>query len=190
MRKLVFLVALCIASIAANAQQRFEPSVQSYYDFSIDNYDNKAFGIDLILGWRFCDYFKAGMGVGLGGADVLAYERTTPLMHYETWDNIVTLPLYANAKMNLFKEGISPFVSFDIGYTFSLDNSVDGLGLMLRPAVGVDIPVGDKSKIYVYVGYKSQQFQKRFYSNIVDADSYSKSTKTASQLEVALGYSF
>lgn len=186
MKKLLFMLAM-VLPMCVFAQKRFEPSVKLIGGIGVDNYKNKSAGLEATLGYRFNEYFKAGVGTGISWCDLLFEEEKEELLDYEDEyrESEAFVPVFANVKANFLKEGISPYFSLNIGYSFLLsfsdyaDNAE--LGFMANPAFGVDFPLS-KGSLSVEIGYKYQA---------MDFDGYGYNEEmNHSQITLGLGYNF
>ena len=184
MKKVLFLLMM-MAHLPLLAQ-RFEPQVKVGCDIGIDNDKNMSLGAEFLAGYRFNGNFRLGVGTGISWCEHL-YEKagTNNIIgkHYNDYkESAAYVPLFVNSKLNFIKQGISPYLSFDFGYSFFIafsDYAKDNkLGIMARPALGVDFPIGD-GRLFAEVGYK---YQKRNW-RLMDNANYS-------QISFALGYSF
>lgn len=188
MKKIIIVfVALAFISIGSNAQAKFEPSVKVSFDLGIDDYNNKSFGAEFVSAYRVNELFKVGIGTGISYCDFLYEERgiddNLGKYYDEYRETAAYVPLFVNGKVNFKKEGISPYLSVDFGYTFfiSFSDYADSnkLGLMVKPAFGLDFPLS-KGSISVEVAYK---YQARKFDLVADNMNYS-------QLSLGVGYTF
>lgn len=191
MKKKLFLTVLTILLPFVSFAQ-FSPAIQAYYDFGVDKFKNKFYGANVILNYSFYKQFKAGIGVGIGGADMLYYELNSS----DSRDDATLMPVFADAQYRLVKDGISPYVNLDAGYTFAISSNIDNPGFFILPAFGVSFPL-KKGAINLQVGYKYQKFQYDWFwfssSNLHNLryDSASGTEKTScNEIQIAVSYSF
>lgn len=182
MKKVLFLLFLLIP-ICTFAQKGFDASVKAVGGIGVDDYKNKSFGAEAVFGYRFNEYFRAGVGTGISWCDLLFEEET--LLYDEYREAEAYVPLFVNGKANLLKSGISPYFSLNIGYSFLIPFSDYAdhakLGFMANPAFGVDFPLV-KGSLFAEVGYKYQKMS--FDSNVYTwGINYS-------QLTIGIGYNF
>lgn len=168
-----------------SAQSRIEPTIQLHYDVGVDSYKNNTYGFDVGLGYKATNLLSLGVGVGIGSCDISYYESTT----YDSREDALIVPVFAFTKYSFIDGSISPFISLNVGYTISGTSSVDGLGLFINPAFGVDFPLS-KGKLFGKIGYKMQNFKYQYFSTKLENSYDLKETKAASQIELAIGYSF
>ena len=76
--KLFLLVALIMATVSvANAKSKgYEKSIELNGGVGLDNYSKYSFGISMINGYRFSDYFYLGAGLGYKNINSLYYTST------------------------------------------------------------------------------------------------------------------
>lgn len=187
MKKIIVFVLLAFISIYSNAQGKFEPSVKVSFDLGIDDYKNKSFGAEFIGAYRVNEIFKVGIGTGISYCDFL-YEKAgiNAILgkYYDDYRQTAAyIPLFINGKLNFKKGGISPYLSIDLGYTFfiSFSDYADNnkLGLMVKPAFGVDFPLS-KGSIFTEIAYK---YQARKFDLVTNNMNYS-------QISFGIGYTF
>lgn len=106
--------------------------------------------LTMVNGWQFHQHLFTGIGLG--------YE------FYE-WG---VLPVFADVKYFFRPDNITPFISFRIGYSYSLTHKIDLAssyivdantfgGLLLNPELGLSIPVGVRNAFIVGIGYQYQE---------------------------------
>ncbi|MEI7501123.1 MAG: hypothetical protein WCK84_11835 [Bacteroidota bacterium] len=100
--------------------------------------------LDIINGYRFNQYFAAG--IGIGGQDYFS----TDLSNHSYCGSI-----FANFMGRYPDTKIAPYLGVGCGYTFQITPSFGGLGFLLNPTVGVSFRLG-KSTIELGVGYLMQ----------------------------------
>ena len=96
----------------------------------------------------FNPYISTGIGVGIQG-----------------YDNIGFVPFFANVRFNAVKGTITPFVSFDAGYSFSTDEIAFAKEIPVRGGIYSDLSIGIKfftrktQALAFSFGYHYQQMQ-------------------------------
>ena len=189
MKKFVVLSAMLLP-IVAHAQ--FKPTIQAYYDFGVDKYKNQYYGANFIGDYAFNKSIKAGVGVGIGGADMLYYESSTG----DSRDAATLMPIFADFQYKFNEEGITPYLNLDAGYTLALSDNINNPGFFALPAIGVSFPLS-KGAINIQVGYKYQKFEHDwfYFSNATTGINahYSNSGKektSCNEIELSIGYTF
>lgn len=188
MKKVLFILFMVISTLIAQAQKGFEPIIRASYELGIDTDKNKSFGLDFLVGYRFAETIRIGLGTGIYWCEHLYENDGINKLTYKYYDEYretaAYVPLFVNGKANFIKKGISPYLSVDLGYSFFIPFSNyaknNKLGFMVKPALGVDFPINE-SKIFAEIGYKYQA--RKFDLNINDKMNYS-------QLSIAVGYIF
>lgn len=190
MKKVLFLLLFfSLTSTLVQAQQKFSPSIKASFEAGIDDNKNKGFGIEFIAGYKLNDYFSVGVGTGISYCDLL-FERgeyNSLINKYidKYRESEAYVPLFANAKAKFMKEGIAPYISLNIGYSFLIPFSDYAkkaeLGLMALPTFGVEFPVS-KGSIFTELGYKYQA---------MSFNGYGRDEKlNYSQITLSVGYNF
>lgn len=174
MRKVMFM--LCLAALItgnAYAQRGYEKSIEANASIGVGKYSNTSFGVSMINGYRFNEYFFIGAGIGFGysnalnGIDIDKYGFTT---EYRT--DAYLIPIYANLKANFTKSKIFPFFRVNIGYTFDVNQYIkDAPGLMVEPAIGVDFKINTENIIYAAFGLNLQHSKYSYTRNVGTTDS-------------------
>lgn len=187
MKKYLFIIIMMLP-VFAFAQKSFESSVKLIGAFGVDDYKNKSVGVEAVLGYRINNYFRIGAGTGISWCNLLFEEEEyNNIFDFtdEYRESEAFVPLFVNAKANILKEGISPYFSVNVGYSFliSFSDYADkaDLGLMFNPAFGVDFPL-TKGSLFTEIGYKYQAMDFKGYGISKDLNH--------SQITISLGYNF
>ena len=155
----------------------YEQSVEA--TFSTFDLTGKAehyfqFGVDYIGGYRFNNYFYAGIGVGLCFSNV----TRTPVFDdngdwydgkyrlQDVYENVFKVPLYLYARVYMTKTRCQPFFALSIGGQISgrktiinktdfedLDNkSYSSSSFFINPQLGVNYRITEKYSLYLTAG--------------------------------------
>ena len=108
MKKLLLVFALLIPTMSF---AQFSPTIQAYFDLGVDKYKNKFYGANFIGDYAFKKSIKAGVGVGIGGAEMLYYESSTG----DSWDAATLMPIFADFQYKFNEEGITPYLNLSTG---------------------------------------------------------------------------
>lgn len=177
LKKFLFIITSLLCTTFASAQ-KIESQIQITGEIGVDTYKSNSFGLDGILGVRVFDQFRLGAGLGISYIDLF----------YDSYDgyreNAAYVPVFANAKYNLNKGKVSPFLNLDLGYSlyvpFSDYAKRNSLGCFINPSFGIDFKI-DEGAIFVQAGYK---YQCRKFELWVDPNgNYSQAT-------ISVGYQF
>jgi len=120
------------------------------YYYGIGDYKMDRVNFNFINGVRINPYFSFGIGTGV---------------HYyytdfsNTSDNSFLIPFFADFRANFINGPVSPYLSFDIGYSFNASDSFSGEGILINPTAGVNFKVSDRNEIHIGVGYQWQGFR-------------------------------
>ena len=141
---------------------------------------NIAPSVAMINGYRVNEHFSIGVGVG---ATILSY---------------TIFPVFADFRITLFKDNVSPVLAFKGGYSFansnkdiwgySTDNKNSG-GAMLNPEVGVKVKMADNADFVLTIGYWYQHLQSEMKGS---GYYYYDRTRTAdiNRLSFSIGFLF
>lgn len=154
-----------IDHIAGGGFSRPDVKRRGYYNHSsvalllgegMDGFQPKP-SLTMVNGWQWAQRIFAGPGIG-----------------YEHFGRGV-LPLFAESKIMLGTESLSPFLSFRIGYSFPVEkqtstdyySSVSETfgGIHLNPEAGIRIATGGMNSLVISIGYHYQELSHRESSN-------------------------
>ncbi|MDD2198261.1 MAG: hypothetical protein PHF99_12200 [Bacteroidales bacterium] len=85
------------------------------------------------------------------------------------------LPIYADLRVNLLERKTFPYISFDIGYSFDVQDKFGVVGLILNSTLGFSYTISNRAVLNLGIGYDMQ----RFYIN--------NNTKNTGAISVTLG---
>jgi len=122
------------------AQSGYEKSIETGYSIGIGDVKNNTFNVAMVNGYRFNSNLYFGVGVGFGYTNNLNGIMIDPY-YTEYRKGLSLIPIYAQAKINLTKSKISPFILANVGYT--IDGRQD-FGFMFAPTFGIDFKIDDK----------------------------------------------
>jgi len=163
MKKIVFVIVAMFCCLTASAQkQGYEKSIAAYANIGVGKYNNSAFGITMVNGYRFNDYFFAGIGFGIAYSNELQSATTWTYwgVTSERRRDGYPIPIYLQAKAYLTTGNVRPFVLMNVGYTFDImEYMKDAPGLMFEPALGVDFAIGEKQSIFIMGGFNLQHYE-------------------------------
>lgn len=196
---LTFVALFCI--ISSTYAQHYEKSIEIYGGPGLNKFSKYSFGIEMINGVCFNNYFSLGIGIGFRSTKALYYN--TYESHYvygvlisktyESFDTKYLIPVHARIKANLSSAKVSPFLMFDAGYTFDVgkNKNKNTEGLFYEPAFGIDINMNNGNSLYLVAGYNAQNAHYNHYSITDLTPSYSEEIKgNASTLDFKIGFVF
>jgi len=168
MKKLIVLLVFVFSIFETYSQNGYEKAIELGGSLGVGTYSNNTFSAAIINGYRLSDSFFTGIGVGIGysnAIDAIAISRLGIPTEYRT--EALLIPIYANFKVNLSKEKISPFVSANIGYTIDANQYLkDAPGFMFQPSVGVDFKTNGKNTVYLLMGLNLQHYEYTYTRNV------------------------
>ena len=192
MKRILLVASLTLICAFTFAQEKdykikgFEPQIRLTFDEGIDYQRNFSFGADFLAAYRFNEIVRLGAGAGIKYINMKFEEpKYIGYKKYDAYfEAAMTIPIFANVKVDFLKTKVSPYLSVDCGYNifipFSKYAQDNKLGFMVRPAFGVDIRF-QKCVLFIEVAYK---YQSRSFSNtLATYGSYH-------QISQAIGVSF
>lgn len=195
-RILSILVSLLIVSAfshPAYSQRGYEKSIELGTTIGVGEYSNTAFGISMINGYRFNNYFYGGVGVGIGYSNYISSIDISNGITAKFRSAAYLIPLYIDLKANLTTGQISPFINLNVGYTFDAGQYIkDAPGFMIEPAFGVDFKIDHKKSFYFLVGFNIQRVQYYFTKNVGSLQDWdiSKKTEMFKSISLRAGFKF
>jgi hypothetical protein len=166
-RVFLFALATVFTVVVSHAQAGYEKSIDAGYLSGVGKYKNNTVSFSMINGFRFNNTLFFGIGVGIGYSNAL-YEIYTndfkgDIVEKESRGSTALIPFYANIKVNLSKDKISPFLSLNVGYTFkAAGDPYCKPGSMLQPNFGINCKVTEKTDVYFLVGFNIQRFDYKY----------------------------
>lgn len=176
MKKLFLLTLVFSLTIGISAQKGYTGMMETGYAPVIISsqilweqppafhFGDNAFHFATVHGYSFNPHFFLGGGIGYVNTSVL--RRIAHPSPYNPDLHIVReeahlIPVFIRYKANLLKEKIiSPFLSFDGGYTIDLKASqYVQTRWILRPSIGTNITVHSRLWAYFSFGMNFQQLQ-------------------------------
>ncbi len=172
----------------------YEKSIEVGYAVGIGEYNNDIINLSMINGYRINDNFYAGLGVGVGYSNAITYVDIKYGITNETRSDAFLIPIFAHLKANLTSGDISPFFSFNIGYTIDVNSYLkDAPGLMLQPNFGVDFRVNEKTSIYGLIGLNLQHYDYTYTYNLGTTSSNWEVTQKSElfkAIDLKIGFKF
>lgn len=189
----IFMFCTTSVSFAGN----YEKSIEINGGTGLDKFSKYSFGIEMINGYRFNNYFSIGFGAGFRYTKALYYSTYEHLSYqsssYKSFDGKYLIPLHARVKANLSSAKVSPFLMLDGGYTIDVgqNKNKNTEGIFIEPAFGVDIKLDEKNSMYLGVGVNFQNAHYEFFSIGGYSGSYvSVENGMASTLNFRIGFVF
>ena len=143
---------------------RYEQSIDIPIATNFDDDNTNYIGVNYIGGYRFNDMFFLGAGVGINfNLYYQEYDGSSVYSdgsgHAWTFDNLVSVPLYAHARLYLRGNKCQPFFSLSIGGFLSVDRKIEDLHdvsynpsmFFANPAVGLNFR-GEACDFYLTAG--------------------------------------
>ncbi|WLD25125.1 hypothetical protein NU10_07085 [Flavobacterium dauae] len=122
--------------------------VESGYEVGVGYSGIDRLKLNVINGYQINPYFFVGVGTGV---------------RYYTDIDQVLIPIFADFRVNFIDNKFSPYLAFDIGYSFDATNDFLGEGLLLSPTVGVDFKISDNTTMNFGIGYEMQKLYFYYY---------------------------
>jgi hypothetical protein len=100
--------------------------------------------LNVIREYCFNPYFSFGIGTGWR----YYYDLKTPLV-----------PVFAHLRANFIDSNITPYLSFDLGYSFDASEDFTNAGAYFNPTAGVSFKIMDKSLMNIGIGFEMQNMK-------------------------------
>ncbi len=148
MKRIFFLVLLCITVVSMKAQYSNQKSKLSFTttigtELPVSTPSTTPFTWQLLGYCNLTERWAVGIGTGLS-----FYEK-------------MLVPVYGDVKFQIGRERkFTPFVELAMGYSFAPSSDANG-GYILNPSVGVQYPLTNKMKLQLSIGYTEQEFERR-----------------------------
>jgi len=133
----------------------FKSTVELGYDIGSGDYGMDRINLNFIEHYQLKQYLSIGMGIGL---------------RYYLDDEAVLVPLFVDVRTSIEREKISPYAAIGFGYSFDASNGFEGVGILIKPSIGVIAKISQESSINFGLGYEIQQM-KFHYTNEFSANS-------------------
>ena len=175
----------------------YEKAIEINGGIGLNEFSKYSFGIEMINGYRFNDYFSIGFGAGFRYTNALYFQSYQYSNHQsstsDSYDGKYLIPLHARVKANLSSAKVSPFLMLDGGYTIDVGQNPNKNteGLFFEPVIGVDVIMDEKSSMYFGVGVNFQNAHYKYFSIGGYSGSYDKvKAGMASTLNLRIGFVF
>lgn len=115
---------------------------------AVGDYGLNKFSGNLIYEYRTGSVLNLGAGTGLS-------------YFWDESGNETVAPVYARLRINFVRERVTPFLSVNLGYNFSLENKKRKMleGFLIEPGFGVAVAVGEKNALLFSMVYSMNQFE-------------------------------
>ena len=139
-------------------QSGYRGIIEFGYQIGVGDFGMERLELNMINGGQINPYFSLGVGAG-----VRYYFNAKEGIGGEYG---IAVPLFADVKINFVDDSISPYLSCGIGYSFDARDDFKGLGLYLKPTVGMSFKTSKKSALLIGVGYEIQKIKISDYEAI------------------------
>lgn len=146
MKRLIFIILLCIAVSSVKAQTNGESRIS--FATTIGTGLSMSTPSSTPFTWQVLGYYKltnrwsAGAGTGL-----FFYEK-------------MLIPVYGDIRFQIGRERkFTPYVECAAGYSFAPSDNANG-GFFMNPSIGIQYPLKNKMKLQLAVGYELQELER------------------------------
>lgn len=122
--------------------------------FGTGDYRIDRLNFHFINGMQINPYFSLGIGTGV-------YFFMNEYDDLE--DGPFLIPIFADFRFNFINKPVSPYLSFDIGYSFNASDDFKGEGLLLNSSIGVSFKISRDRELYTGIGYQLQKVRGGYY---------------------------
>jgi len=126
-------------------QSGYKGIIDLGYYAGVGNIPIDRFNFNFINGYQINPYFSIGIGTGMH-------------VFYNNYDynSSVLIPVFADFRVSFTKARISPYLSFDIGYSFNASDDFNGIGYFVSPTIGISFKLSKQLEIYTGTSYELQ----------------------------------
>ena len=192
MKKIILSAMLiCSTFVIANAQNTskncYRGFVDAGYDIGIGDFELGRFVISTAHGYQFNPFIFLGAGTGFHF--IPEYKTKDMDIPLDVRESKVDIPVFANARINLMKTKIAPFIDAKAG-TFVTNNS----GMYLNISVGCRISTNEKQAVNISIGYASEKLEFETFNKFSSSHdmSYTRNSRVqnAECVSLRVGYEF
>jgi hypothetical protein len=159
MKSLLALILFCISNIAfpqqvnqpvansgqgganADLKSRYTGIIEVGAGIPAGIHGESRIKLNFINGIQFSPYTSLGIGTGFFGI----YDR-------------ILVPVFADLRWYILNKKTSPYLSFEMGYSFNAYNSFERQGFLWSTIFGINIKLLRNFSMNLGVGYDSQKF--------------------------------
>lgn len=164
LKKAVLLAMCLVAGMSVNAQNVSSKCYRGFadvaYSMGVGDYEFGRVEINTSHGYQFNPYFYLGAGVGFHFMS--KYETDGMDIPLDVRDSKVDIPIFADARANITKGKIAPFVDMRAGAYVT-----NGGGIYLAPSAGVRIAINKRQAVNISVGYSYENLQFQTFDRFV-----------------------
>lgn len=172
MKRLGFCAMLLTMCVGLNAQTFYGSRYKGYFDLNIGPGNDGvykgtnalSFGLLNSHGYQFSPYVYVGAGFGIN------------YHHTENFDNVISIPVFSNTRINFIDSNTSPYLDLKVGYSF-----YDLEGVFMSPSIGIKSSINDNLALNFQLGYSAQRFNYIEYDDM--KSSYIHSVKLSLGIE-------
>lgn len=144
---IVSLITLLVLPISAQnssyfngrgVQRGYRGFADIGYSIGVGDFGEGRVELQTTHGYQFLPYFYMGAGVG-----VSFYHKS----------EVVSVPIFADLRADLFNNSITPFIDFKIGYAVA-----DVEGFYMSPSIGCRFGLDSNIALNASVGYTMQKY--------------------------------
>ena len=129
-----------------------------YWGDDLGDYRRDRFIFNFIAGYQATPYFSFGLGTGFA-----YYDGVQGYSNAFSGDEFL-IPFFTDFRVNFINRRVSPYLSFDIGYSFKLDDDFKGVGMFINPTIGVSFRAVKRSEIHIGIGYHLQNWKDAYWN--------------------------
>lgn len=157
MKRILFFIAVCIATITVQAQSNdyghgYRGFADLGYTFGVGDYEFGRFEISTTHGYQVNPHFFVGGGVGFHFMS--EYETKSMEIPLDVRKSKISIPLFCDFRATIGKRKFSPFADLKLGYFVT-----NGDGFYGNLSIGCRMALKDKQGISLSVGYVAEQLE-------------------------------
>lgn len=146
MKRLIFIILLCVAICSAKAKTTDESKIS--FATTIGTGLPMSEPSSTPFTWQALGYYNLSSRWAVGvGTGLLFYEK-------------MLIPIYGDIRFQIGRERkITPYAEFAAGYAFAPSGNANG-GFFMNPSFGIQYPLKNKIKLQFAVGYELQELER------------------------------
>ena len=146
MKRLIFIILLCIVVNSVKAQTSSESKIAFAttigMGLSMSEPSSTPFTWQVLGYYNLTERWFIGAGTGLS-----FYEK-------------MLIPVYGDVRFQIGRERkFTPYIEYAIGYSFAPSGNANG-GFFMNPSIGIQYPLKNKMKLQLAGGYELQELER------------------------------
>ena len=107
--------------------------------------------VNFINGYKVNQYYSLGIGVGIN----YYFNAVT---EFFSDNNSILVPVFFAFRAKFSNNKISPYLSFDVGYSFEAKDNFKPFGVLLSPTIGASYKISNRLDLLAGISYLMQRY--------------------------------